>query len=232
MAQESPETLDRAMVIVAHPDDPEFGCAGTVVKWAQAGREISYVLLTSGDKGSHDPDLRPGRLAALREEEQRAAARELGVKRVIFLRHPDGLLENTLELRRQISNLIRQHRPHILVTIDPWRHYQLHPDHRAAGQAALDGMYAAREWGIFPEQLVDEVEPWRVREAYLFWTDNADHWEDISGSIETRISALSHHASQVGLKMDELAERIRAWTREMGEEAGYEHAEAFKRFQF
>jgi len=232
MPQESSEILDRVMVIAAHPDDPEFGCAGTVVKWALSGKEIVYVLLTSGDKGSHDPDLRPGRMAALREGEQRAAARELGVERVIFLRHPDGLLENTLELRRQLSSLIRQHRPHILVTIDPWRHYQLHPDHRAAGQAALDAMYASREWGIFPEQLVDDVEPWRVREAYLFWTDNADHWEDISASIETRISALARHASQVSPNMEKLAERIRNWTHEMGKEAGYEHAEAFKRFQF
>ena len=123
------------MVIAAHPDDPEFGCAGTVVKWAQAGKQITYVLLTSGDKGSHDPDLRPGRLAAVRESEQRAAAAELGVEQVIFLRHPDGILENTLELRRQLTASSAQHRPHIVLTIDPWRHYQLHPDHRAAGQA-------------------------------------------------------------------------------------------------
>ncbi|HDQ74042.1 MAG TPA: PIG-L family deacetylase [Chloroflexi bacterium] len=224
-------SMKRAMVIAAHPDDPEFGCAGTMAKWAQAGKEITYVLLTSGDKGSHDPDLRPGQLAALREDEQRAAAAELGVERVIFLRHPDGLLQNTLELRRQLSNLIREYQPHIILTIDPWRHYQLHPDHRAAGLAVLDAIYAAREWHIFPEQLVD-VSPWRVDEAYLFWTDNADHWIDISDSIETRILALARHASQVGLKMDEMAERIRNWTREMGEAPGYAHAEAFKRIKF
>jgi LmbE family N-acetylglucosaminyl deacetylase len=229
---EASETLDRVMVIAAHPDDPEFGCAGTVVKWGQAGKSITYVLLTSGDKGSHDPDLRPGRLAALREDEQRAAARDLGVQQVIFLRYPDGLLENTLELRRQLSNTIRHHRPHIVMTIDPWRPYQLHPDHRAAGQAALDAIYAAREWYIFPEQLVGEVEPWRVKEAYLFWTDNADYWEDISESIETRISALAQHASQVGLDMEKLAERIRKRARGTGEQPGYEYAEGFKRLRF
>ena len=228
---ETSDSLTRVMVIAAHPDDPEFGCAGTVVKWAQAGKRITYVLLTSGDKGSHDPDLRPGRLAALREEEQRAAAQELGVEQVIFLRYPDGLLENTLELRRQLSNVIRRHRPHILLTIDPWRLYQLHPDHRAAGQAALDAIYAAREWYIFPEQLMGDVEPWHVKEAYLFWTNNADYWEDISQCIETRISALARHASQVGLNTEKLAERIRKWTREMGQESGYEYAEGFKRFQ-
>jgi LmbE family N-acetylglucosaminyl deacetylase len=229
---ENSEPLDRVMVIAAHPDDPEFGCAGTIVKWAQAGKAITYVLLTSGDKGSHDPDLRPGRLAAVREEEQRAAAKDLGVEQVIFLRYPDGLLVNNLELRRQLANVIRQHRPHILLTIDPWRRYQLHPDHRAAGQAALDAIYAAREWHIFPEQLVGDAEPWRVKEVYLFWTDCADYWEDISQCIDMRISALARHASQVGLNMEKLAERIRNRTQEAGKEAGYEYAEGFKRFQF
>jgi LmbE family N-acetylglucosaminyl deacetylase len=106
------EPLNRVMVIAAHPDDPEFGCAGSIVKWAQAGKQITYVLLTSGDKGSHDP-----------------------------------------ELRRELASLIRHAHPQIVITIDPWRHYQLHPDHRAAGQSALDAIYAAREWNIFPEQL-------------------------------------------------------------------------------
>lgn len=229
---EASESLERVMVIAAHPDDPEFGCAGTVVKWAWAGRKITYVFLTSGDKGSHDPTVRPGQLAALREEEQRAAARDLGVEQVIFLRHPDGLLENTLELRRQLAGLIRQHRPHIVMTIDPWRRYQLHPDHRAAGQAALDAITAAREWYIFPEQLVGEIEPWRVWEAYLFWTDSADHWEDISACIETRIAALARHASQVGTRSESVDEWVRRRAREAGQEAGLEYAEGFKRLQF
>ena len=229
---EASESLNRVMVIAAHPDDPEFGCAGTVVKWAGAGKKITYVLLTSGDKGSHDPDLRPGQLAAMREEEQRAAAKDLGVEAAIFLRYPDGLLENTLELRRQLANVSREHRPHIVLTIDPWRRYQLHPDHRAAGQAALDAIYAAREWYIFPEQLVGEVEPWHVKEAYLFWTDQPDYWEDISECIERRISALARHASQVGLNTARLAERIRDRTRRAGEESGYAYAEAFKHVRF
>jgi len=226
------EPLNRVMVIAAHPDDPEFGCAGAIVKWAQAGKQITYVLLTSGDKGSHDPDLRPGRLAARREEEQRAAARELGVADVVFLRHPDGLLENTLELRRELASLIRHAHPQIVITIDPWRHYQLHPDHRAAGQGALDAIYAAREWNIFPEQLVDNEDPWRVSEAYLFWTDNPDYWEDIACCMDTRLSALAHHASQVGVDNTQLAERIRQRAREAGEKPGYTFAEAFKRLAF
>jgi LmbE family N-acetylglucosaminyl deacetylase len=228
---ESAELSERVMVVAAHPDDPEFGCAGTVLKWSQAGRQITYVLLTSGDKGSHDPDLRPGQLAARRESEQRAAAADLGVSRVIFLRHPDGILENTLELRRQLAAMIREHRPHILLTIDPWRHYQLHPDHRAAGQAALDAVYAAREWYIFPEQLVEGVDPWRVTELYLFWTDNPDYWEDIACCVDARIAALMRHASQVGLDAERLVERIRQHTREAGERPGFAFAEAFKHIE-
>lgn len=220
------------MVIAAHPDDPEFGCAGTVLKWAQGGRRVTYVLLTSGDKGSHDPDLRPGKLAAMREVEQRAAAADLGVQEVLFLRRPDGLLENNLDLRRELAGIVRHHRPHIVVAIDPWRHYQLHPDHRAAGQAALDAVWCAREWYIFPEQLVDGVDPWRVKQVYLFWTDNADYWEDISCCVEQRMAALMRHASQVGAEPEKLAERVRQRMREAGEKPGYAAAEAFKRFEF
>jgi len=221
------ESLDRVMVIAAHPDDPEFGCAGTVVKWAQAGKHVTYVLLTSGDKGSHDPDLRPGRLAGLRENEQRAAAHDLGVRQVIFLRYPDGLLENTLDLRRQLANLIREHQPHIVITIDPWRHYQLHPDHRAVGQAALDAVYAAREWYIFPEQLAGG-EPWRVKQIYLFWTDAPDHWEDVSEVLERRLEALKRHDSQVNGRWEDIAQRIRQGAKEAGEAHGCAYAEAFK----
>ena len=229
---DTPETFYRIMVIAAHPDDPEFGCAGTMLKWAQAGRRVTYVLLTSGDKGSHDAELHPGRLAARREIEQRAAAAELGVGEVVFLRHPDGILENTLELRRELASVIRRHRPHVVVTIDPWRHYQLHPDHRAAGQAALDAVYAAREWFIFPEQLVDGVDPWRVREVYLFWTDNADYWEDIAACLDTRIAALLRHTSQVGADTEKLVERIRQRARDVGQKPGFTAAEEFKRIQF
>jgi len=228
---ETPETLDRVMVIAAHPDDPEFGCAGTIVKWAQAGKHITYVVLTSGDKGSHDLEQYPGRLAARREEEQREAAAELGVKTVLFLRHPDGLLENNLAMRRELAGVIRQHQPHVVLTIDPWRHYQLHPDHRAAGLAALDAIYAAREWYIFPEQLVN-TQPWRVKEAYLFWTENADTWVDITCCIETRIAALARHASQVSGDLSAISERLHADARAAGEKAGCEYAEAFKRLLF
>ena len=219
--------LRTVMVIGAHPDDPEFGCAATIAKWASVGRQIDYVLLTSGDKGSHDPSMRPGQVAAVREREQRAAAQELGVRSVRFLRYPDGLLVNTLALRQQICALIRELKPDIVLTIDPWRRYQLHPDHRAAGQAALDAVWAAREWYLFPEQLLDD-EPWRVKEIYLFWTDQADHWEDVSDSIDRRVAALRHHDSQVNGRMDRVEERIRKGAAEVGEQHDCAYAEGFK----
>ncbi len=229
---ETSEVLTRVMVIAAHPDDPEFGAGGTIAKWAEAGKEITYVLLTSGDKGSKDPTIRAGQLATQREEEQRAAARTLGVREVIYLRHGDGILEYNLEIRRQITNLIRRYKPQIVMAIDPWRHYQLHPDHRAAGYAALDAVWSAREWHIFPEQLIGDEEPWRTKELYLFWTDNADYWEDTTSTIDKRIAALACHVSQVGTDTAKLDERIRERSRKVGEKPGYEYAEEFKRIQF
>ena len=220
----------RVLVVAAHPDDPEFGCAATVAKWVEQGRIVDYLLLTSGDKGSHDPTLMPGQVAERREREQRNAAHVLGVNSVTFLRYPDGMLENTLILRRRLCGLIREFKPHVLVTIDPWRPYQLHPDHRAAGQVALDATWAAREWHLFPEQLVSS-EPWRVSELYLFWTDSANHWEDVSDTIDKRLAALAEHKSQVRDRMEAIAERILQGCRETGQAHGFAHAEAFKRFE-
>ncbi len=225
---ETTESLDRVLVIAAHPDDPEFGAGATIAKWALAGKEITYLLLTSGDKGSHDPNMRPGQLATMRESEQRAAAHELGIKEVIFLRHPDGVLEYNVELRRQVTHIIRKLKPHIVMAIDPWRHYQLHPDHRAAGFAALDAAWSAREWHIFGEQLVGDEEPWRIKEIYLFWTENADHFE----TVGKRVAALTHHASQVGTDHQRLDERMRERLRQVGEKYNCEYAEEFKLIKF
>lgn len=229
--QEQTEVLRRVMVIAAHPDDPEFGCAGTIAKWAAAGREITYLLLTSGDKGCHDPEVRPGQVAGRREREQRAAAAVLGVKDVIYLNYPDGLLENTLELRRRLAQIVRERQPEIVLTIDPWRRYQLHPDHRAAGQAALDAVWSAREWYIFPEQLVGDREPWRVKEVFLFWTDSPDYWEDVGETVDKRVEALRRHESQIGGRADKLAERVREGLRATAKDHEMEYAEAFKKIK-
>ncbi len=220
----------RLMVIAAHPDDPEFGCAGTVAKWVRQGASAVYVLLTSGDKGCHDPAVRPGEIAGRREAEQRAAAAAIGVQEVVFLRHPDGLLANTLALRRELAGIIRRYRPEVVFTIDPWRRYQLHPDHRAAGMAALDAIISAREWYLFPEQLLDGQQPWRVKEVYLFWTDQPDHWEALSEEdVEARLAALAHHRSQVGARWHELPDRLREGLRRAGREKNLPYAETFKK---
>ncbi|HSV92186.1 MAG TPA: PIG-L deacetylase family protein [Desulfobacterales bacterium] len=220
---------ERVLVVAAHPDDPEYGCAATIAKWAAEGREVTFLLLTSGDKGSKDPAVRPGQLAARREREQREGAVRLGVSDLIFARHPDGMLENTMALRREVAGIIRHCRPHVLVTIDPWTRYQTHPDHRAAGQAALDAAYAAKELYLFPEQLVEGIEPWRIREAWLFWTENPDRWEDVGCCLDQRVAALRRHASQVD-NPKKLAESIRKSARETAKKGrqAFEYAEAFK----
>jgi LmbE family N-acetylglucosaminyl deacetylase len=226
------ETL-RVLVIAAHPDDPEYGCAGTVGRWAREGAEVTYLLLTSGDKGSKDPRVRPGRLATLREKEQSAAAARLGVRDLIFLGHPDGTLEPTMELRREIAGVIRRVRPHRVLAIDPWKHYQTHPDHRAAGLAALDAVYAAKQVNLFAEQLRDGVDPWRVKEVYLFWTENPDHWEDVTTTLGLRVSALLRHESQTSRDHKGYTISIRKAAAETAQKAGvdYQFAEAFKRLK-
>jgi LmbE family N-acetylglucosaminyl deacetylase len=228
---ENQEDLSRVMLIGAHPDDPEFGCGATMAKWAAEGKEITYVILTNGDKGTHDPDMKLGDLVVTREEEQWAAARVLGVKEVIFLRYPDQTLENTISLRREVAGVIREHKPHILVAIDPWRAYQLHPDHRAAGFVSLDAIYAARELHVFPEQFRANIGPWRIKEAYLYWTANPDYWEDVTGYLDLCIQAIACHKSQVR-QPEKLEERIHERKAETGKEPGYEFAEAFKRITF
>ncbi len=225
---ETPQLPERAMVIAAHPDDPEFGAGGTIAKLARAGCKVTYVLVTSGDKGSHDRTLRPEQVVATREAEQRAAAAVIGVSEVTFFRHPDGVVENNLALRRELANLVRAYEPNLVLTIDPWRRYQLHPDHRAVGWAAIDAVWAAREWNIFPEQVRPDRDPWRTKEVYLFWTDQPDHWVDIGETLEARIEALRAHASQTDGRMDRIRERVTEGCRQEGAHIGVAYAEGFK----
>jgi len=230
--EQGAESLRRVMVTGAHPDDPEFSCAATIAKWAAMGREITYVLLTSGDKGCHDPTLRPGQVAGRREEEQRAAAAALGVSEVMYLNYPDGILENTLELRRRLALIIRELQPDVVVAIDPWRRYQLHPDHRAAGQAVVDAVWAAREWYVFPEQLLGERQPWRIKEMYLYWAEEPDYWEDVAEFVDKRVAAIRCHVSQIGDRAEKIEERVRESLQATAKDHGLEYAEAFKRIKF
>jgi LmbE family N-acetylglucosaminyl deacetylase len=220
---------ERVMVIFAHPDDAEGNCGGTTARWVREGRIIHYLVLTNGDKGSDDPSMTSDKLAGIREKEQEAAAKVLGVSEVNFLRIPDGELEVSLPLRKEITRLIRRHQPAIILTHDPWKPYQFHPDHRAAGFLALDAVIAARDRLYYPDHLNQGLEPCRVREVYLFGTDNPDLWVDISESFELKLKAVRCHKSQ-GLDSQEVQERIRRRASEVGKAKGYLYGEAFKNF--
>ena len=196
------EQIERAMVIVAHPDDPEFFCGGTMALWADQGVEITYVIITDGDKGSKDPEMTHERLTVLRKKEQRQAADVLGVKNIVFLGYPDGELFSTLELRQELVEEIRRYKPDVIVTSDPTRRPSLsHPDHLAAGEATMGAVYpAAGNRMYFPELLAQGLEPHTPREIYLSGTQEPDVIVDIDSVLERKAEALKRHESQVDPK--------------------------------
>ena len=224
-ATSTDDTRPRMMAIFAHPDDAEFLCSGTVARFVESGYRAHYVLATSGDKGSDDPTATPEGLAATREAEQLAAAQILGVEEVTFLRHKDGELEVTIPFRREVAEVIRKGRPDVMLTFDPWQRYQIHPDHRAIGETALNAVAAARDPMYYPEQLANGLTEHRVHNVYFFATDQPNYYVDISATIEKKIAALRAHASQI--RSEGLEERIRARARQAGLEIGVEYAEAF-----
>jgi LmbE family N-acetylglucosaminyl deacetylase len=222
--------VTRVLVVTAHPDDVDFGAAGTVAAWTQAGVEVAYCIATSGDAGGYD-DTPRDRMAALRENEQRAAAKEVGVSDVRFLGHPDGRLTPSLELRRDISREIRRVRPDRVLTASPeiwWRRLGAsHPDHRAVGEATVAAVYPdARNPFAHPELLAEEgLEPWAVHELWLMAApdERINHIVDVTDTVERKIAALRAHASQTA-HMTDLDERIRSlggtWARRFGLTAG------------
>lgn len=227
----------RVAVIVAHPDDAEFSCAGTVARWAAEGNHITYVLLTSGDKGSADPNVTKDQLIAVREAEQRAACDVLGVREVIFLRYEDAMLVPDLGMRRALVRVIRQIKPDVVICQNPtvrWvgQSYLNHPDHRAAGEATLDAIYpAARDRMTFPELLDEGLEPHKVLEVYLAGTEDADVAIDITDYLDTKLASLRAHASQMGDWDPE--PMIREWSSDTAKrfEGVGEYVEGFKYFK-
>jgi LmbE family N-acetylglucosaminyl deacetylase len=219
------DTRPRVMVIQAHPDDADFTCSGTVARFAESGYRVQYVLATRGDKGSADHSTIPEELAATREAEQRAAARVLGVEEVTFLDHMDGEVEATLAFRRELALVVRQGRPDVVLTFDPWQRYQIHPDHRAVGQTALDAVAAARDHMYFPEQLREGLTEHRAHNVYFFASDQPNYYVDISSTLEKKIAALQCHRSQIGDR--DVATMIRARAAGVGAEIGLAAAEAF-----
>jgi LmbE family N-acetylglucosaminyl deacetylase len=224
--------LERALVVISHPDDGEFGAAATIAQLTRAGVQVDYVVTTDGSKGTEDPELTPAELAATRVAEQRAAAEILGVGEIVHLGYPDGYLSPTLDLRRDITRQIRRFRPDLLITQNPQRRldhdpYIGHPDHLATGEATLASVYpAARDHLHFPELWTDEhLEPWKVRQVLLMGVEEPNLWLNVADSFEIGLRALLAHASQ--LDGDEVTERVRERARLVGEPQGIGLAQAF-----
>jgi LmbE family N-acetylglucosaminyl deacetylase len=221
---------ESAMVIVAHPDDAEFGMAGTVAAWTKEGCRVAYVVCTDGNAGSHEPGMTREKLAEIRRAEQRAACAVLGVTDVLFLGYDDGQLQPTLELRRDLVRAIRQHKPEVVLTNDPTVQFSRgsyinHPDHRAAAQAALDAVAPASAMPLlWPEAGAYH----RVRKVYVRGNDEPNVWVDITHTIEQKIAALKLHASQMG-EWDP-TNRIKGWSAEIGKEVGLAYAEKYRVF--
>ncbi len=223
---------ESAMAIVAHPDDIEFGCAGTMARWAKLGVRTCYVLCTSGEVGIDTPGMTKEKATEIREAEALAAAEIAGVKDVIFLREPDGLLQPTLDLRRKLVREIRRFHPEVIITFDPGTiiagdDYINHPDHRAASIGAVDAAFpASGQPLLYPEMAAEGLRPHKVRKVYIVAWGQADTWVNISQTIDIKIAALRAHASQMG-DWDP-TERIKEWAagRAKGKEMDY--AEGYK----
>lgn len=226
---------DRAMFIYAHPDDIEFSVAGTAARWAQHGCEVAYVVLTDGNVGTHDSGLTPEALAEIRRAEQTAAARVAGAKHCVFLGHHDGLLAPTLELRKELVRLIRHHRPNAVVCGDPRAYfygdtYINHPDHRAAAVVAIEAVFPAAEMDLlYPDLAAEGLTGHKPNYVYVSTGEDANHYVDISETIEVKIAALREHVSQLG-DWDP-GPRIRERAAAVGARVGFAYAESFRRMR-
>jgi LmbE family N-acetylglucosaminyl deacetylase len=228
--------IKRILVIAAHPDDVDFGSAGTIARWTAEGREVIYCIVTDGDAGGSDPGISRSDMATIRRAEQTAAASQVGVHDLRFLGYPDGRVEATLELRRDLARVIRQVRPQRVVCPSPERNYFRlgigHPDHRAVGSAALDAVYPdARNPFAFPELLADEgLEAWVVPEVWISGGPTPAHYVDVTETFPQKIAALQAHASQVGQR-DGLEGFLRERMARLAEQGGLPEgylAEAFQ----
>lgn len=222
------------LCIAAHPDDLEFGVSGSVAKWTRGGAEVHYLICTDGSKGSDDPHLSSSDLIAMRRNEQRAAAKILGVKSVTFLDHEDGVVEANAALKRDIARVIRQTKPDTAVIQDPTFMYSAefgminHNDHRKVGEAAMDAIYPlARDHLSFPELVAEGLEPHKVKEVLITSFGDANFFIDITETFETKLKALAAHESQVDVPA------VRGWleqrSRLTGKRGGFDLAEGFVR---
>jgi LmbE family N-acetylglucosaminyl deacetylase len=224
--------LERVLVVISHPDDAEFGAGPAIARLAASGARVDYVVTTDGGKGTENPDVTPQQLSTTRMAEQRAAADILGVTEIVHLGYPDGYLQPTLDLRRDITRQIRRFRPDLVITQNPQRRLDHnpfigHPDHLATGEATLASVYpAARDHLNFPELWTEEhLEPWKVRQVLLTGVEEPNLWLDVAETFDTGIRAILAHASQVD--QNEVPERMRERARLVGEPQGIGLAQAF-----
>ncbi|MFI5101362.1 MAG: PIG-L deacetylase family protein [Actinomycetes bacterium] len=236
MPDASTEDLpERVLVVTAHPDDVDFGAAGTVATWTRAGVQVTYAIVTDGDAGGFDPDVPRSQIPGIRQAEQRAAAKTVGVDDVRFLGYTDGELVVSLGLRRDISRVIRQVRPQRLLCQSPERNWERlpasHPDHMAAGEAAIQAVYPdARNPFAHPVLLQDEgLDAWTVPEIWVMGGPRPNRWVDVTDAFDDKIAALQSHASQVAHR-PELPDFVRTWSGRLAEAGGLPEgrlAEAF-----
>ncbi len=185
-----------ALVVSAHPDDCEFGCGGTISRWVDEGTTVTLIVLTDGSKGSHDPDVPHAELRDMREREARAAGAVLGLAEVRFARQVDGELAEHSELSAWLAAAIRELQPEVLITHDPWRRYDLHPDHAVTGMVTRSALYGASEPRALPELAARGLKPWRPSELLLMHPEEPDHFEDVSATFDRKMQALLEHRSQ------------------------------------
>ena len=221
------------MVISAHPDDAEFGVAGTVVRWVKEGKQVMYVICTRGEKGTSDRSFDPETLAEIREKEQSAAAKVLGVREVRFLKYPDQGLEDTPEFRKHIVRVIRTYRPEIIVTSDPYRRYLWHRDHRIIGQVVLDAVYPyARDHLAYPDLLAEGLEPHKVKRLLLWGTEDINYRSDITETFDIKMEALRCHESQMQeLDIPDPEDMLKKRCKDLAQGEDFELAEAFHRVE-
>ena len=224
----------RAMVVVAHADDAEWGCAGTVAQWCNNGWEVVYVLCTDGSKGTDDARLTSEELVSIRKKEQLDAGQVLGLHKVVFLDYEDSMLEPTLDLRRDIVRQIRFYKPDILICLSPLRRldgssYFGHPDHLASGEAALSAVFpSSRDRLTYPELLEEGLEPHKVSEVWIMGHDDDDKFVDVTDYIDVAVSALKSHSSQT--TGEDVGQQLIDWRSRTGNKVGFTYAESFKRF--
>ena len=223
----------QVMVVTPHADDAEFGVAGTVARWTGEGKDVIYVVCTNGDKGTSDTNMKPDELARIREQEQLAAARLLGVREVIFLRHPDQALEDTPEFRKEIVRLIRMYRPETVVTAAPYRGYIWHRDHRITSRVTLDAVFPyARDFLAYPDLLEQGLQPHKVKEVLLWGSEDPNYRSNITDTFDIKVAALRCHKSQISDNPSSgLKERMRERHKTLAQEEDYELAEAFHRVE-